>query len=349
MNSENILQIIKEQAKTNSFSGVIQIRLNDNIIHEQGYGFAHRPEATPNTINTRFATASGTKAFTAIAICQLIERGKLSFDTPLTEYAQLIPIVSDYDPHVTIHHLLSHSSGIPDYIDEETMSDEDYTALYAKFPVYTLRRPADYLPMFPEAEMNFKPGDSFRYCNGAYILLALLIEHLTGMTYQHYVEENILKPAGMADSGFFEMDSLPEHTALGYIHDEEGDFWRSNIFSLPIIGCGDGGAYVTAPDMLKFWDSLLRHDLLDKEMTRKLLSPHVIAGNPEDHRHYAYGLWVSTTDDGSIFRYSAVGGDLGVNFISALFPQHNTLLTIIGNTEGPTWSIFGKIFEEITA
>lgn len=345
MNSTLIDQIIIEQEQANPFSGAILVRLKDETVYARGYGLAYRAESIPNTINTRFGTASGTKTFTATAICQLVEQGKVILAAPLTEYIKAD--LPQYDPGVTVHHLLSHTSGIPDYLDEEVMTDEDYNALFARVPIYTLRSPVNYLQMFPAGEMNFKPGERFRYCNGAYILLALIVEQQSGIPYQQYVEQNVFARAGMTESGFFEMDRLPERTALGYLHDTETNTWRTNIFSLPIIGGGDGGAYVTAPDMAKFWDALLGYRLLSKEMTDAMLTPHTAAGAPGENKHYGYGMWITTDSTGGVLRYSAIGGDLGVSFISSVIPQHNTLVTIVGNTNGPTKAVFDKICKVI--
>lgn len=347
MNRSVIEEIITAQAQATSFSGVILVKDKEDIIYAEGYGLAYRAESIPNTLNTRFATASGTKIFTATAICQLVEQGKFELDTPLREC--LKAEVPPYDPAVTIHHLLSHTSGIPDYLDEDTMTDADYTALYAQYPVYTMKRPSHYLSMFPHDAMQFKPGERFKYCNGAYILLALLIEEYSKGSYQQYVEQFIFSRAGMTSSGFFEMDCLPKQTAFGYIHDKETDTWRTNIFSLPILGGGDGGAYVTAPDMTRFWDALLNHKLLNPTMTQRMLTPHIAVDKPKGNRYYGYGTWISTNEQDGILRYSAIGSDQGVNFVSSVFPQHNAMASIIGNTSGPTWSVFKKILEAITA
>jgi CubicO group peptidase (beta-lactamase class C family) len=342
MNSTQIDQIIAEQAQANPFSGAILVRRNDETVHAQGYGLAYRPESIPNTINTRFGTASGTKTFTATAICQLAEQGKIDLNAPITDYitADNLP---KYNPGVTVHHLLSHTSGIPDYLDEDLMSDEDMLALFVKFPAHTLRRPIDYLPMFPAREMHFTPGERFRYCNGGFVLLSLIVEQQSGMPYQQYVEQNVFARAGMTDSGFLEADRLPERTALGYLHDAETNIWRSNIFSLPVIGCGDGGSYITAPDMVKFWDALLGYRLLSETMTEAMLTPHTVAGEPGENKHYGYGVWITTDSAGAISRYSAIGGDMGVGFISSVFPHQNTLVTVVANTNNVTSSVFDKI------
>jgi CubicO group peptidase (beta-lactamase class C family) len=337
----DVEKIIAEQEQP--FSGVVMIRQGGEIVHAKGYGLAHHAEEIPNRIETRFGTASGTKTFTATAVCQLAEAGKLDLDAPISQYlGEKLP---KYDPTVTVHQLLSHTSGIADYLDDD-LSDEDYAALFAKYPVYTLRGPADYLPMFPDG-MAFQPGERLFYNNGAYILLALLVETQSGMPYADYVEENVFAKAGMSDSGFFESDHLPARTALGYLPDNGDGIWRTNVFLLPIRGGGDGGAYVTAPDMVKFWDALLSDQLVSKPMRERMLSIHATDAD-EPTGHYGYGVWITTDEAGNIIRYAAIGGDQGVDFASALMPQQDTLLTIISNTKGPTWSIFRQLRAVIT-
>lgn len=331
------------------FSGVVMVRRGGEVVHAQGYGLAHRTEEIPNRINTRFGTASGTKTFTAAAICQLAEAGKIDLDAPINTYIR--EELPRYDPGVTVHQLLSHTSGIADYLDDD-LSDEDYAALFARYPVYTLRGPSDYLPMFPDG-MAFKPGEHFVYNNGAYILLALLVETQSGMPYSQYVEENVFARADMTDSGFFESDHLPARTALGYLADKGDGIWRTNVFLLPIRGGGDGGAYVTAPDMSRFWDALHSDQLMSVAMRERMLSIQATnADDPTDH--YGYGVWI-TTDAGvtdtakQIIRYGAIGEDQGVTFSSVVLPQHDSVVTVISNTKaGPTWALARDLRTAIT-
>lgn len=334
-------KIIAEQEQP--FSGVVMVRQGGKVTHAKGYGLAHRAEEIPNRIDSRFGTASGTKTFTATAVCQLAAAGKIDLDAPISEYIR--EGLPRYDSGVTVHQLLSHTSGIADYLDDD-LSDEDYAALFARYPVYTLRGPADYLPMFPDG-MAFKPSERFVYNNGAFILLALLVETQSGMPYAKYVEENVFARAGMSDSGFFESDHLPARTALGYLPDNGDGIWRTNVFLLPIRGGGDGGAYVTAPDIGKFWDALLGDQLVSKSIRERMLSIQAtVPDGPTDK--YGYGVWIMTDGAGHITRYAAIGGDQGVAFASAMMPEHDSLVTVISNTKGPTWTLFRHLCAAVT-
>ncbi|GAB4508248.1 MAG: serine hydrolase [Anaerolineae bacterium] len=338
----DVEKIIAEQEQ--AFSGVVMVRRGGEIIHAKGYGLAHRAEEIPNRIDTRFGTASGTKTFTATAVCQLADAGKIDLGAPISYYIR--EGLPKYDPGVTVHQLLSHTSGIADYLDDD-LNDADYAALFARYPVHTLRGPTDYLPMFPDG-MAFKPGERFVYNNGAYILLALLVETQSGMPYATYVEENVFARAGMSDSGFFESDHLPARTALGYLADKGDGIWRTNVFLLPIRGGGDGGAYVTAPDMRKFWDALHNDQLMSKTMRERMLSIQATdADDPTDN--YGYGVWIKTDATGRITWYGAIGADQGVAFSSVVLPQHDSLVTVISNTtDGPIWALSRDLRTAIT-
>jgi CubicO group peptidase (beta-lactamase class C family) len=333
--------VVREQHARQPFSGVVQVRMGGDVVFADGFGFANRADAILNTVSTRFGTASGTKTFTAIAVCQLIEAGKLSSNTRLADVVDRD--FPRFDPSVTIHHLLTHTSGVPDYFDEEELdAQSDFGDVFGDLPVYRVRVPSDLLPLFQNEAMKFKPGQRFSYSNGGYVLLGLAIEAAGGMAYADYVDQHVFTRAGMTDSGFFEMNDLPSNTALGYLDDG-----RTNIYEVPIKGMPDGGAFVTAPDMSLFWNSLFGHRLLGSEMTATLLSPHAAADpGGDEERHYGYGLLMASKD-GAVSRYTSTGADPGVAYVSARFVPEDVELTILGNTESDTWPLFGVLKQAI--
>ncbi len=138
--------------------------------------------------------------------------------------------------------------------------------------------------------MKAAPGKRFHYNNAGFILLGLIVEQLSGQRFTDYVQAHIFDRCGMESSGYFSMDRLPANTALGYIDEQDGS-WKTNVYSLPIIGGADGGAFVTAQDMLKLWNALQQEQLLSKELCNKLLSPHVFTGN--ENEYYGYGVWIT--------------------------------------------------------
>ncbi len=310
------------------FTGVIWIREAQDVIFARGYGYANRAERLPNTPETRFGMASGSKIFTAVAICQLVEQGRLRFDSRLLEL--VIADFPHFDPGITLHHLLTHTSGAPDYFDEEFM--DDFAAMWEKTPVYTLRGPRDLLPLFQDQPMKFAPGARFSYNNGGFVLLGLIIEAVTGQGYVDYVTEHVITPAGMVDTGYFPMHALPERTAYGYIEEADGS-WTTNIFAIPAFGQPDGGAFTTAADMARFWDALRGYRLLSPEMTARMLTLQVAEN---DTTGYGYGVWLKH-EAGAVNAAYVVGEDPGVSFLSRIYPGQDVMLTVMGNTDSAAW------------
>ena len=312
------------------FSGVAMLKTDD--IWSAAKGMADRANARPNAVDTRFGIASGCKIFTAVAIAQLVEEGHLAFDDLLSD---LLP--DDFpDFPVTIHQLLTHTSGIPDYFDEAVM--EDFEELWQELPMYRMKAARDFLPLFKDKPKMFEPGEKFQYNNAGFITLGLVVEKFTGKPFTEVIEERIFQRAGMDRSGYFQLDRLPAETANGYIDEEAG--WRTNQYAIPVKGGADGGAYVTAADMSAFWESLMSHKLLSEEATRNLLEPRV----SDDEGHYGYGVWIETHGD-AIRKYHVMGYDPGVSFHSGFYPADGSVLTVLSNESSGAYDVV-RLIEE---
>ncbi|QUW23585.1 serine hydrolase [Sporosarcina sp. Marseille-Q4063] len=314
---KNLMNSIDKIQVDIGFSGTFYAKSKENIL-TGSYGFANRSEKIKNQTNTRYAIASGCKIFTSVAICQLVEDGNITFNTKVKECLDInFPY---FDEEVTIHHLLTHTSGIPDYFDEDEMGD--YEELWVSTPMYHIRKLKDFLPLFQNMKMKADVGGSFHYNNSAYIVLGLIVEQVSDLEFGDYIEKYIFQKIGMTESGYFEMDELPEGVALGYIEKPDGS-WKTNIYSLPVKSASDGGAYVTANDMIVFWDALTTHQLLTKEMTRTLLTPRT---EVVEDIYYGYGGYMETNQN-SVVKYILMGYDPGVNFRAVHYPE--TQLTIV--------------------
>lgn len=336
--TKHLMTRIDEIQKINQFSGTVLVEQSDVVLADASFGYANRAEQLPNQAGTRYGIASGCKLFTAIAICQLVEEGKLSFDTNLQEYLDIdLPKGSE---HITIHHLLTHTSGVPDYFDEDIM--DNFEDLWIEKPMYHIRRLQDFLPLFQHGHMKFVPGERFHYNNAGFILLGLLVEKISGLVFTDYVQTRIFQKAGMLDSGYFAFDSLPGKTALGYIDHEDGT-WKTNIYSLPVQGGSDGGAFVTAKDMLKLWEALTNYELVNESLTNRLLTPHI---QDEDRDFYGYGVWIKKID-GSVFKYHVMGYDPGVSFHSAFYPGLDCKLAVCANISSGAFGVLKAIEEEL--
>ena len=336
MDQAKLKQTLDISIEEHTFSGVISIRQKDHVLYTRAAGYADRSNKIENSLETRFGIASGTKFFTALAIGKLIEAQKLSFSTRLKDCIALD--FPRYSQEITIRHLLTHTSGIPDYYDEDKVENVDNFSV--RIPWYALRGPRDYLAVFPDEAMKFAPGERFSYSNGGYILLGVVIEELTGMKYQDFVEQAIFKVIGMNHSGYFALNKLPEKTAMGYVEEEEG--WRTNIFNLPIVGASDGGAFTTVHDIATLWKAFWGYQILPKELVEIYAQPYVKAETEGEHAYYGHGLWISEEEGRNREEY-IIGGDAGVSFMSRVNRVNEIQVTVISNTTDGAWSVLKDI------
>lgn len=337
-----IEEAIAQALDAKPFSGVVAVHHGGEEVLSRAYGFANRADAILNAHNTRFAQASGSKTLTAAVVCHLVDEGHISFNSRLVDHLEVWP--ANFDRGVTVHHLLTHTSGVPDYFDEEV--DDDFEALWASLPTYQVRTPSDVFPLFAGKPMKFEPGERFSYCNSGFVLLGLLVEQHTGKPFADYVEAEVLAPAGMDDSGYFALDRLPPRTASNYLTEEAPDNPRTNIFSVPAVGQPDGGAFVTARDMVRFWSALRNHHLLTPPTTDRMLKAHVATGRGEDH--YGYGVWIESGASGRVI-HRAEGLDPGVSFVSDMWMADDLSITVISNTDGSAWPIYRAITEAVSS
>lgn len=323
------------------FSGSILISRGGVVHHDLSYGYRDRANRLPNTADTRYATASAGKVFVAVAILQLIERGRLDFDSQIGD-------LLDFDlgfirRDVTIRQLLTHQSGVPDYFDEAIM--EDYSELWQETPNYRIRHAKDLLPLFVHKPMQYEPGERFAYNNSGYVLLGLIIEALSASPFDSYLAEHVFNPCGMADTGYFELDRLPERCANAYIYDEARGEYYTNIYSIDVKGSGAGGAYTTVHDVLRFWEALYAGKLIGSHLDEMLSCQ---ASDEEAGDYYGYGIWLlPLKTEGEAERTEAFspffqGSDPGVSFISIREPD-GTILTIASNCEDNVWSLVSEL------
>ena len=314
-----------------AFSGTAQMAGDENW--SLAKGFANRVDERPIAVDSRFGIASGSKVFTAVAVLQLVGQGKLELSANLSE---LLPKTFP-NFKATIHQLLCHTSGLPDYFDEETM--DGFEQLWQEIPMYRMQKPADFVPLFRDLPPVEEPGARFRYNNAGYIALGLVIEHVTGEEFADYVEREVLAKAGMSESGYFRLDRLPKNTAYGYI--DEGDSWRTNQYAIPVRGGADGGAFVTAGDMAKFWNRLMDGTLLPEQMKNQLLAVQAQQGEEA----YGYGVWIAR-QEGEVVKYHVMGEDPGVNFHSGYYPGQKSIVTVLSNAGDGAYDIVKAIERE---
>jgi CubicO group peptidase (beta-lactamase class C family) len=316
------------------FSGAVLVTTNGESQFARGFGFADLPNQIKNTVDTKFQSASGGKCFVAVGILQLIEAGQLSFGSQIGDVLDLD--LCQIDPYVTIQQLLNHTSGIPDYFDESIMPE--YADLWVDFPNYNIRHAKDLLPLFIEKPMMYPAGEKFQYNNSGYVMLGLVIESVIGQNFDVYLAENVFNPCEMFDTGYYELDRLPEKCANAYIFDEIRQEYYTNIYSVDVKGSSAGGAFTSIVDVEKFWQKLLSGELLSKATLTEMFSVQSCFEND----YYGYGFWLEKNNDNVLNPYFE-GCDPGVSFISRYIPKHGLRIHIASNRGDDVWYLSSKI------
>lgn len=328
----NLPDKIESIADKNDFWGVVSIRRGKANIFSKAFGYKDVKSKLSNSIDTRFGIASGTKLFTALGIGRLIDQGKLSLTTSVSQ------IDKDFntfiDSKATILQLLTHTSGIYDYYDEEIITDfEDFSV---EIPWAKLATPSDYLPLFKGKSMKYKPGERYSYSNGGFVFLGIIIERVSGMPYRDFMAKNVLSTARMNHSGFYAFNNLPEDTANGYLEDRK----TTNIYQLPVRGGGDGGMFTTASELDLLWEQLFADQILSPELTSSYLSTHC---KVDDTTGYGCGIY-KKLDDSAFF---IVGRDAGVGFFSQYRLSKDIVISVISNVTGGEEEMVRYILEII--
>lgn len=302
------------------------------VLLDAAWGVADRRTGEPLTPAHRVATASGSKGFTALAVMALVADGTLELTTTARSLlGDDLPLVAD---DVTVEHLLSHRSGIGDYLDD----DADLTEYLMPVPVHRLVDPEDYLPILDGHAQAFAPGEQLVYCNGGFVLLALLAQRASGVPFHELVRTRVLEPAGLTSTGYPRSDALPADAALGYVRVD--DEWRTNVHHLPVVGGGDGGAYTTTLDMERFWGALLTGRIVPADVVADMRTER---GRTEDDEGYGLGLYLPGGD-----AVELVGEDTGVSFYSTHDPATGLTWTVAGTTAEVAWPVARALRDALT-
>ena len=304
-------QRVDDLARQDLFAGVVLVARGDKVILERAAGYSDREAKRPITLDTQFRIGSMNKMFTSVAILQLADQGKLSLDDAVGKFIPSYP-AKDVATKVKIRHLLNHSGGTGDIFGPE----------FAKKRL-ELKTLDDYYGLYGARELDQEPGTSFRYSNYGYILLGLIIEKASGMSYYEYVREKIFAPAGMTAT-----DSLPEtepvpQRSVGYMR-RDGQ-WKPNTDTLPWRGTSAGGGYSTARDLLKFALALQSGKLLSNEKLAEASKPQL----------GSYGFGFLTGSQGALRRYGHTGGAPGMNGDLRIYPESGLVIVVLSNLDPP--------------
>jgi len=329
-----------EELIDSNFRGNIYILQDDKVICESVTGFADLANEVPNDIDTKFASASAGKVFVAVGILQLIDQGKIKLEDTLGELLDMD--LHNIDGGVTVEQLLNHTSGVPDYFDESVM--EEYEELWVDYPNYKIRRNNDLFPLFIDKPMMYPKGERFQYNNSGYVLLAAIIEKVTGKYFDEYLKESIFDVCDMQSTGYYEFDKLPGKCANSYIYCPETEDYRTNIYSVEVKGTGAGGAFITVKDIVSFWQKLLSGKLISKDLVSAMLQKQSGDGSDPEEGYYGYGMWIIDNPEGTDFAYFQ-GCDPGVSFLSEYNADKNILSVLVSNYGDNVWKEMRKIRE----
>jgi CubicO group peptidase (beta-lactamase class C family) len=332
---DDVAQAVDQLAAEQGYSGVVRIDEGDRVVLAQAYGAAHRGWGIANQPDTRFGLASGAKGLTALAVMSLVEDGRLERST--TARSVLGPDLPLIDDAVTVEQLLAHRSGIGDYLDEDDPTP--ITDHVLSVPVHTLADTEDYLAVLDGYPSAFAPDERFAYCNGGFVVLALIAERASGTPFHQLVAERVCRPAGMDDTAFLRSDELPGGVALGYLFDT-GDL--TNLLHLPVRGSGDGGVYSTVADVHSFWRALFDGRIVPAHIVAEMTAPR--SEFPEDHRRYGLGFWLHATGPAVMLE----GYDAGVSFRTTHDPVSGRTFTVVSNWTDGAWPLVRYLADTLT-
>jgi len=312
----DLSQMLEKLAAENRFSGVVLLAKDGETLFDRAYGYAERDKKIANTLDTEFCIGSMNKMFTSVAIAQLVQQGKLSYSDTL---AKLLPDYPDKDAatKITLHQLLTHTSGLGDFFGPEFDQKKD-----------SVRELRDYLQFFAGKPLKFEPGQGWAYSNAGMIVAGLIVERLSSQNYFDYVRDHIYQPAGMANSDSYEKNKLQPHQSVGYMR-QDGK-WVSNYATLPLMGSSAGGGYSTAPDLLRFAQALREHKLLNPELTSVITTGKV---DVPFGGKYAYGFSESMVDGKRVIGHN--GGAPGVNANLDIYWDSGYTVVVLANLDPP--------------
>jgi len=315
---EEMRAMLERVCQRDAFSGTALVARGDEVLISHACGEASKRFHVANDIDTRFNLGSMNKMFTATAVAQLVERGRLSYDEAISAYVDESWLPRDITDRVTVHHLLSHTSGLGSYFN-----DTFWQGSRARY-----RDVDDFKPLVRDERLAFEPGARFRYSNTGMLLAGVVVESVTGGSYFDYVRENIYAPAGMERSDSYEMDIPVENLAIGYEPDRESEYgWRNNLFQHVIKGGPAGGGFSTVGDptvgdLHRFARALTSGAFVSAETLELMWTDHSGAG-------YGYGFGLDAGPLGRVVGHN--GGFPGISASLDIFVDSGWVVAVLSN------------------
>jgi CubicO group peptidase (beta-lactamase class C family) len=304
---------LMKQFKPNEPGCAVLVTNKGQIIYKKAFGMANLELNVPMNPDMVFAIASITKQFTGVAIMQLVEKGKIRLQDSINKY---IPDYPTHGYYISIEYLLTHTSGIKNF-----QSIKDFDSIVSRLDY----KPMDFINLFKNENMDFAPGTKWNYSNSGYFLLGYIIEIVSGMPYSQYIEENILKPAGMTNSYYNDYKKIIKDRVNGYRKVDNG--FSNPLYLSPSILYSAGALLSTVEDMFKYYQALNSYKLISKESLEKTRTSYKLVNGTETG--YGYGIGVQ-----DIYGYSAVshtGGGAGFSTLQVYFRQKDVNFIIFTN------------------
>lgn len=313
-------RIMQARSKAGEFNGSVLVARQGQILYQRGFGLANMEWNIPNEVNTKFEIASMTKQFTALLVLQFVNEGKIKLDGHLSDYLPYYR--KDTGSRITIAELLSHTSGIPNFLSFPGFIDGP--------PSRTHYGVMEFVKKYCSNNLQSEPGTKFDYGNSGYFLLGAVLEQISGNSYEQLLRDRIFTPLGMKDSGYFHSETVIPRLASGYERKAEG-FQNARYYdtSIPFAA---GGMYSTVDD-LYLWDQALYGErLLPARLRDLLFKPNL--------ENYGYGWNILIPKAGSPYAGEAIAMHTGLVFgfqcVIARIPKHQELIVLLDNAEDAT-------------
>ncbi|MEO5858680.1 MAG: serine hydrolase domain-containing protein [Pyrinomonadaceae bacterium] len=332
--SKELEAFVKKLTDADVFSGSVLLAKDGKVLYKGAFGVANKDFNAPNKIDTKFNLGSMNKMFTGVAIAQLVEKGKISYDDPLSKFIPDFPN-GEVAQKIKIKHLLSHTAGLGGYFSER----------YSKLSRDQIRTVDDMMKLAREDEKDiaFEPGSRWRYSNTGMMVLGKVIEIASGQSYFDYVREHIYKPAGMINTDCYELDKVNSNLAVGYDKQftDNGIIWSNNVFAHVMRGGPQGGGYSTVEDLLRFDQALRSGKLVSAESLKTLTTPKPQLNSPD----YGYGFFASA--DSPAVGHS--GGFTGINSDLRMYLGSGWTIAVMSNYSRGAGPVTTKVAELIAA
>jgi len=314
-------KLISAYTEYGKFNGSVLIAEKGNVIYKKGFGMADMEWNIPNQPDTKHRLGSITKQFTAMLIMQLVEQGKLKLDVPISTYLPDYP--KKNGDVITIHHLLTHSSGIPNMTSFPGFLKNVSRNAYS---------PMQLVNISADSTLQFKPGERFAYSNSGYLLLGYIMEKVTGRSYEQLLQENIFTPLKMNNTGYDHHESLLKNRARGY--EKNGRRYVNADFIDMSVPYAAGALFSTVEDLYLWNQALYGNQLLRKENMALLFTKHISSGGD----HYGYGWSIGETPLGNTAeRIETIGHGGGINGFNTQLTRilsDKSFIVLLNNTGG---------------